>query len=303
MHPDDAPKPLQTRVRLEGMHGLGDAFHERSAVQGLLERGCDVEVGTSWPSVFHDMPVRCVRSNSTIPYCAQNEANEADRFVERSFGVQVLPVTYLGHEIAGGNTFTGSIAKRIGVEPVFKRFVVPEEWGEKVRLDIERPVMIVRPLVQRTIWAASPKRNPLPEVYEAVFNAIREHFFVISVADLRFGIENVVAKTPADVELHEGQLSFRQLAWLMSKSALTMSSPGMGVVMGQHIGVPTIGVFGGHESAAAYGDIPGPFLAVQPENPCNCFNTMHNCDKTTDIEAAVAAAKEFAHAALSKNHA
>lgn len=283
-----------------GMHGLGDTFHERPLLQAAARRG-PVEVITSWPSVLFDIPVRCVRAKSHIPYCAQNEVNEAHMFVSSSQSARRVPLTYLGHELAAGDTFSSSMAKRASVQPEYKRYVPPDEWGASIDLAVTKPIMFYRPLLDRKIWGAMTKRNPLREVYDAVFAAIRQHFFVVSVADLTFGIEHIISNADADLELHQGELSYRQMAWLVSRSALVFSSPGMGVVMGLHCETPTIGIFGGYENARVYGDAtPGPFCAIEPITPCCCFDLAHKCDKIVDLPRAIERAKEFVDATLSR---
>lgn len=299
------PQPnLNGEIRLLGMQGLGDAFHERSVVRGILRHTSTLQLTTSWPSVFHDMPVQCLPAGSTLPYCAVNEYEERNFFAKTPPYVHTLPLTYLGHELQAGETFMSSMCRRAGVEPVFEPFPVPDAWGAHLPLPREKPWMLFRPLVQRTTFHGSSKRNPDKAAYEAIYNAIKDDYYVISVADLTTGIEHLLTDVQVDLELHSRDLTFRELAWVLSRSALAMSSPGMGLVMGLHIGTPTIGVFGGYESAKTYSDIsPLPRLFIEPVNPCCCFDSQHACDKTIDIPAATRRAKEFSDASLHRHHA
>lgn len=302
----DTPPPpdLNGEIRLCGMHGLGDAFHERSVVRGILQQTSTVQLHTSWPSVFHDMPVQCLPANSTLPYCAVNEHEERHLFSKEKPYVRTLPLTYLGHELQAGETFMSSMCRRAGVRPVFEPFPVPDAWGKHLPIRSEKPWLLFRPLVQRTTFHGSVRRNPDVTAYEAVYSAIRDDYYVISVADLTTGIEHLLTNVDVDLELHSRDLTFKEMAWVLSRSALAMSSPGMGLVMGLHIGTPTIGVFGGYESGKTYNDVsPMPRLFIEPVTPCCCFDSRHDCDKTIDIPAATRRAKEFSDAALHRHYA
>lgn len=287
------------------MAGLGDSLNERGIVRAALDEGHEVDLVASWPQVFHDMPqVRLIRANSTLPYCAQNEADEVEAFAPDPgyVGVKTIPVTYLGEDLKKGMSFMQAMGMRSGFTPRFTRFVAPEIWGRNISILTNRPLLLYRPLVERATWGASRMRNPLPFVYDSVLEAIREQFFVVGVAELNHGIETIVSRAEPDLMLYAGEMTFRQLAYLAGKCALVVSPPGMGLLLGLHSSVPTIGVFGGYETAAQYAHIaPTPFLAIEPENPCCCLTLGHDCDRTTNIERAVERAREFAHAALDRH--
>ena len=69
--------------------------------------------------------------------------------------------------------------------------------------------MVLRPLVERTEWRGCAARNPDPVAYAALYNSIRDRFFVVSLADLVPGVEEMVTDLDADICLHKGEAGCR----------------------------------------------------------------------------------------------
>jgi ADP-heptose:LPS heptosyltransferase len=155
--------------------------------------------------------------------------------------------------------------------------------------------MVLRPLVERTEWRGCAARNPDPIAYAALYNGIRHRFFVVSLADLVPGAEELVTDLRADICLHKGEMDIEAIAGLMSRAALTFCSPGFAVPLSQAIGTPVIAVFGGFECSRSfsYGHRFAPTLGIDPINPCQCFSHTHQCDKRIDLPMAHADIEEF----------
>ena len=72
--------------------------------------------------------------------------------------------------------------------------------------------MLHRPLVARTEWTGCGNRNPDLAAYSELMGAIRDRFFVVSVADLEDKREWLVGEACSpDVALHHGELVFEVL--------------------------------------------------------------------------------------------
>jgi ADP-heptose:LPS heptosyltransferase len=175
---------------------------------------------------------------------------------------------------------------------------VPPAWKAQVDALIGRaakPVMVLRPLVERTEWRGCAARNPDPVAYAALYNSIRDRFFVVSLADLVPGVEHMVTNLPADICLHKGELDIEAIAGLMARADLTFCSPGFAVPLSQAVGTPVIAVFGGFECSRSFsgGHRFAPTLGIDPINPCQCWSHTHNCDKRIDLPAAHIDIEEF----------
>ncbi len=161
--------------------------------------------------------------------------------------------------------------------------------------------MLYRPLVDRpSDWTGCNARNPDHEAYLALFNSIRDQFFVVSVADLVPNQEWIVGhRIEADAECHAGELEFETLAAVTSMAAIVFCSPGFAAVLAQAVGAPVATVFGGYERSSFFfeGKKSAPVLGIDPINPCECFAHDHACRKAIDIPAAKARLAEFADAA------
>lgn len=285
---------------VQGMHGMGDNLHQRAIVRELMKQ-YEVWLETPWPSVYHDMDgLHLVSKGSRLRTQAKNARREAALFTAKSVptGVPVLDVSYPPALVRQHRGVLAAMSVKCGVPVGDFRMPVPVDWRHGLELPVDRPVLVFRPLIERSEWGGCRSRNPEVEAYLRLFEAIRERFFVVSVADLLPGRE-WLAQPPvaADITLHAGQLEFRQLAALWRDAALVMSSPGFGVVLAQAIGTPVAAVFGGYESGYSFsaGAQHTPTLAIEPMRPCDCFSHTHRCDKRIDLVDAVRKLEEFIH--------
>jgi len=177
---------------------------------------------------------------------------------------------------------------------------IPDAWHERA-VDIVargrgKPILIYRPLVVRTEWEGCEVRNPDPVAYHAIFQSIRDRFFVISIADLVPRFEWIVSKPiKADLEFHRGELTIETMAALFQHAALVYSPSGFAPHLAHAVGTPVVAIFGGYESSMmiSLGAHMSPTLAIDPINPCNCFRKDHSCEKAIDVEQAISRVSAF----------
>jgi len=132
--------------------------------------------------------------------------------------------------------------------------------------------------------------------YRQLYDRIRDRYHTWCVADLDPGKEWLAGWHPrADVYQIKGQLTFDAMRALMANAALCFTPPGFATVLAQAVGTPCITVFGGYETAASFshGARRSPWLPIEPDRPCGCWQWEHPCDKTTNIEAALERIEEF----------
>jgi len=290
-----------------GMHGCGDNLHERALIRHLMKRH-RVWLETPWPSIFHDLvgeQLHLVNKGSRLRTQAKNALREAALYSGRPppRGCRTVRVWYSPQLVREHKSVLGAMLHQSGygdAEPDF-RMPVPDAWLERAdaviaRLAPTKPILFYRPLNERTEWSGCAARNPDFEVYRAVGEHLRSKYFVISVADLEPGKEWLVGhRLQADAEFHAGELEFETLAALVQRSALVMSSPGFAVILAQAVGTPSVCVFGGYEAGYSFslGARFTPHLAIEPIRPCPCFQHHHQCDKTTDLPAALSSLDAF----------
>jgi ADP-heptose:LPS heptosyltransferase len=182
------------------------------------------------------------------------------------------------------------------------RLPIPAEWQAKASALIEhwkptKPIMIHRPLIVRSEWGGCAKRNPDHAHYAELYEAIRDRFFVVSVADLVSKVEWQVGKdVDVDVKLHGGELPFEALAALFSRAALVYASPGFAVPLAQAVETPVICVFGGFENSTSFlgGARYSPYCGIDTVRPCDCWSHNHNCEKRIDMSSALKRVQDFA---------
>ena len=285
---------------VQGMHGLGDNVHQRAVIRLLLDAGHDIWLRTPWPFLYHDLVgvrLRLVNIGYTLRTQGKNAKRESASFSRQTppMIAPTLRVWYDHITVRASESFLGGMIRmtlRRGIEGADFRLPVPAPWRAKAQAMVgstDRPIMVLRPLVDRKEWVGCTARNPDPGAYVALYNAIRERFFVVSVADLAPRVEWLVGpELKADRTFHAGELDGEALAGLMAGAALTFCSPGFAIALSQAVGTPVVSIFGGHERSQfyAYGDRFAPTLGIDPINPCHCFSKTHRCDKRIDLDAA-----------------
>lgn len=294
-------------ILVDGMHGLGDNVLQRAVLRRLLATNDDhiIWLRTPWPCLYHDLVgdrLRLINPVQTLRTQRKNAARESIRYDRhRPPPSRRLRVWYDHNSIRRYGSFLVGMLQttlRCGDADADFSLPVPTSWLDKANALIgrqQKPLMVLRPLVERTEWAGCAARNPDAVAYAALYNVIREQFFVVSIADLAPRQEWLVTQLSADAIFHAGELDVETIAGLMSRAALTFCSPGFAIALSQSVGTPVLSVFGGHESSTFYaiGNRFAPTLGIDPIKPCDCFSRNHACDKRIDLPAAQSKVEDF----------
>ncbi len=316
-------RPLKSRILyLKGMHGMGDNFHERAFVSQYLKEYSEVYLETSWPALFWDLVpqgLRLIFKDSNLRTQEKNARREADLFYKGPIPPQnmceVKQIWYRAKDIREAGSVLGAMGACLE-RPVGDgdfRFPLKDEWEERYSREIlpqldtgGRPILVYRPLVERTEWSGCNARNPDHDIYRTVYRYLRDtkKFYVVSVADIEPGKEWIVGNEglqPADIEFHEGNLPVEMLATLVSHADMTLNAPGFMTIMSQSVGTPNVTVFGGYENSQSFsvGAKWAPYLGIDPTNSCQCFMHHHACDKRIDIPLALKRLERFTDEAAS----
>lgn len=307
LHPTPRPRALPRTVfdpavmHVVGMHGMGDNIHQRAIIKQLMQR-YTVFLETPWPCIYHELVgerLHLIKRPTALRTQAKNAAREANKYETVSPHGPQLRVWYTGEDVraADGSIFAAMVRNaKCDVATADFRLPVPTAWFRALAkvFDVHtagKPIMLYRPLVERTEWQGCAGRNPDHDSYYQLVRSIRDQFFVISVADLVPSVEWMVG-TPLepDLALHHGELTFEALAALASYSSLVFCSPGFATILAQAVGTPVVCVFGGHECSLTIktGARFAPTLGIDPIRACNCFSHTHPCDKRIDMPQALA---------------
>lgn len=303
------PRPML----IDGLHGLGDNIHQRAIVRYFLSQGWDIWLKTPWPCLYHDLVgqrLRLVDPQSRLRTQAKNASRESERFTRMKppSGTRIVRVMYSPEGVRQSGSVLAAMALHCGIigAPLDFRMPVPAAWREKAQRLVgtpgDRPLLIVRPLLNRTEWGGCAARNPEHSAYVELLKAICGQFRVVSIADLAPGREWIVGLPyPADVTLHNGELDTESLIGLVASATLVFCSPGFAVPLAQAVGTPVICVFGGYENSRSFSAAKlTPYLGIDPVKPCECFRHNHGCDKHIDLAYALHRVKDFADAAIAR---
>jgi predicted metal-dependent enzyme (double-stranded beta helix superfamily) len=295
-------------VVFDGMHGLGDNVHQRALVRRVLASRADVWLHTPWPCLYHDLVGEMFHvlppTRTTLRTQHKNLLRERDRYTSERPHPLIGPkkIWYDTPCIRASDSILGGMLRYTLRQPLDGAdfsLPVPDAWRAKAMARIarpDRPIMVLRPLVDRKEWGGCATRNPDPKAYAALYNAIRSRFFVVSIADLVDRVEWICGDNlRADVTLHAGELDTETMIGMFASAAITFCSPGFALILSQAVGTPVICVYGGRESSRyyAYGARFAPTLGIDPVRPCDCFLPKHQCDKYIDLDKAHADIARF----------
>lgn len=297
-------------ILLRGMYGVGDCLHQRAILRVLLATGERVVLETFYSAMYEDLVrdrnlelrLLCgieprVRDRRQA-YLPRGGANDR-RVIRHQISYNRETIRRHGSILAAQFASAGL---RMPEQPDFSlpvhelwRAAAMEHVRRRSRLD--RPLMVLRPSVLNDVWL-SRARAPDPVVYMRVYEAIRDQFTVVTVANIGQGGERFDGDEPrADVNFTRGQLGFEELAGLFASARLVLTCPGFAPVLAQAVGTPVAIVYGGNESFRTTNSVGAhlaPTLAIEPIRPCACHLKNHDCDKTIDMSLAVQQIEAFA---------
>lgn len=286
----------KTPLLVKGMHGMGDNLHQRAVIRELVHEH-DVWLETPWPCFYQDLNIHLLRPDTRLRTQAKNAAREAGRFDSEAAPAhaQVLRVSYPPERVRRCGSVLAAMAEQCGVPVGDFRLPVPNDWLARADALIaswhtDKPILVYRPLVERTEWSGCTARNPDRNAYKAILDAIRDHFFVVSVADLQKNVEWMTSHPiDADIEYHAGELDVEILSGLFRRAALIYTAPGFAVVLAQAIGTAVVAVFGGYEDSSSFssGARFAPYLGIDPIHPVRDFRHNDRVEKTIDVAAAI----------------
>lgn len=283
------------------MHGLGDNLHIRAVVRDLVVDN-EVYIQTPWPSVFHDLEVTFVHTRPTLRTQSKNAQRQHSLYAcnqPPSNAIQIQP-SYSKREIEKRGNIVKAMAAICGTKSNDFSLPIPESWKDKATkalsgYQITKPILFYRPLVLRTEWDGCEARNPDTKAYAALIRAIKDDYFVVSVADLVDNVEWMISEDiEPDVKFHKGELDFETMAGLASIAKLIYCSPGFAVILGQAVGSKTAVVFGAFDVPQVFDHGNSANLFITPIAKAEIFERPKNFDKRIDLDYWIPKLKEFA---------
>ena len=295
---------------VKGMHGLGDNLHQRAIIRQLLPH-YDLWLESSWVAPYVDLVgqgLKIVRKPTPLRTQTKNAEREARQFAgPPPSSASHRTIWYRPDEVRARGGVLAAMCASVGVsyEMADFRLPVPEAWLKRAddliaSFNTTKPIMVYRPLVERKEWNGCSTRNPDHSGYAALFESIRDRFFVVSLADLVDKVEwTVGAPVKADASFHRGELDFEIMAGMFARAGLAFCSPGFAVILAQAVGTPVICTFGRYERAYSFsgGARFSPYLGIEPINPCDDFKHDDSFDKSIDLADATRRAAIFAREA------
>lgn len=269
---------------IETQHGLGDNIYHRAFVKAMTLL-YEVYLKTPFMEVYEGLPVKFVKPESYLRTQAKNIARSEYKYHQSPPHTPTITPKYNGEHLRR-MSMVDSLAAAYHVAPT--KLDLPK-YTCKIKSD--KPICVVRPATIRKEWNAA-SRNADPRYIAQVVEWLRETHYIVSVADLEEGAEVALQPLPyADLTLHEGELSTKELLGLIRKADIVVG--GVGFIVPACIAYKTrlFCILGGNgmynspeKITHSSMDLSQVYFA-RPDNFCPCASAQHQCDKRiTDLK-------------------
>jgi len=279
-----------SKILVKCMHGIGDTIYARPFVQMLVNDGHDVYLETPLPFMFDDLRVKVV--STATKYRTQTKAlRESHRSLsERPEKIDVTVDYFYSSDDLRRHGIVTHLEQAFGYEPgsTKPKFDLPRTLPRhRLALPMDKPIVVVRPVTQRTEWMCSA-RSPKPNYIAWCAKILHDMgWYVISIADTDDVNEWIEPEGDpvADLKLHSGELGLSKTLSLLEDADLAIGGSGFIVPAAIAAKVPLFIIFGGR---GGY-DNPHKILDLRmnlkkvgwalPSNFCRCISMDHDCDK------------------------
>lgn len=290
-------------VLVTGRGGMGDAIYARPFVREVAARCPDVQVSTSWPAIFADLPVEPVKRMGGLRTQAYHgEMVPPGVWARPRAPTAEVSLRYRWPELARGVSILREMEIASGIRPAPLLLDLPPLPASPVA----GAYAVVRPPAVRLDYPA-PAREPLPEYLAAACTALRARGLqVVTVGAWVPGLEEPgSAPLPADLRYEQGELSIPELLALVAGAAVVVAGPCWLVPACLASGTPLVVIAGGcggrnHPNSLVDARLEGARVHwLLPDRYCaRCILRHHACPKVIpEFGARLDAALEIAQVA------
>ncbi len=104
---------LNPPIYIDGMLGMGDTIYQRAFVKKLP---AGTFIKTAWPELYEDLPVKAVRSDTTLRTQRKNEFRSSTKFYPPPSPRQTKRIFYGPDDLRRGSIFD-AMCRQFGVTP------------------------------------------------------------------------------------------------------------------------------------------------------------------------------------------
>lgn len=245
----------------------------------------DVYLRTPFMEVYQGLNVKFVKPSSHLRTQAKNIERSTVKYHELPPNTPTVQTRYIGEHLRSMN-MVDSLERSYHCKP--SKFDLPK-FKSCVKSD-GRPICVVRPATIRKEWNAA-SRNPDPHYIAQVIEWLRETHYIVSVADIDGDAEYALDPLPyADLTLHEGELSTKELLGLIREADIIIGGVGFIVPACIAYGTRLFCILGGNGAHNHPSKLTHPSMDLsnvhfaKPDKFCMCNSAQHQCDKwITDL--------------------
>lgn len=284
-------------ILITGRGGMGDAIYSRPFVRWVTERCPDVQVATSWPAIFADLPVQPVKRLGGLPVQAYHgEFVPSHVWAAPRHADLEVSLRYRWEALARGVSILREMEVASRISPPLELDLPPLPASP-----VADAYAVVRPSAIRRDFPA-PAREPLPEYLATACRALMDRGLrVVTVGAWVPGLEEENGPPlPADLRFEHGELPIPDLLALVARAAVVVGGPCYLLPACLATKTPMVllaGGCGGRNSPEALVDarVPSRVRWMLPERYCRCTARHHACPKViSDFEARLGAELDLA---------
>ena len=267
---------------VRGRGGLGDAIYARPFVKAVLKTTDEVWVETSWPDIFSDLDVRCVKRRGGLAVQAfHGDLQPAETWADAPEQPDaVVSLRYEWRALQRGVSVLAEMERASGLKPKLVLDLPPLPGSP-----VPGRYAVVRPPAVRKDYPA-PAREPDPAYLARAADMLRERGLrVVTLGYWVDGLEEPAGQVAADVRFERGELTLPQALALVAGAELVVSGPCWLLPATLATGTPSVVIAGGCGGRNSPEALVDKRLAARhvrwllPRRYCRCRMRYHGCSK------------------------
>lgn len=279
-------------IFIKTYYGFGDNIWMYPFVKEASKKYSTIYLETSYPFLYHSLSnikfLRPMRSLTLKTCKAYIKSYPKDFWAERPTFIKQLNIPYYLSNIKRDINLMDNFNQAIHIEDKFIDFNLPlhPQWvtdAQQILSEIktDKKICIIRPPSDRSDWSC-PARAPKPEYFQYFIDKYAHEYYFISIGN-RETDRYIQELKNIDLRFENGELPLTTIVGLASLVDLIITYNCFLFPLGLAVKTKTLVIGGGFSNPHLYVNYDRMDLSnlqiVAPDNPCNCINRKHKCNK------------------------
>jgi ADP-heptose:LPS heptosyltransferase len=287
---------MKKSVYISGYYGYGDCIYQFPFVKELSKHYQTIYLKTPFPQLFDSIPnVKFIKPRLNRLATSNRHINKYSNKYETE--LPIIEDTLQFHYQRGQKLNIGmsecfnNIAPTLTERPIDWTLPIKKEWMQEAhkvlaKIHTKKKICLIKRPSIREEWKNSARVGKV-EYFQYLIDKYKKDYYFISVAN--DNIEKFMGELKGiDKRFEKGELTMETILGLASLSDLIIAYHSFLVAVGIATQTKTFCIFGGYVAPHLWVDYERMNLNdvryVAPNEFCNCFNPIHNCNKEIPLE-------------------